>query len=285
MITGQPMRQDESRDKNILVFGAGRSGTTWLAQTIAAAGLELVFEPMNSQMVPECRDWKPHPLLFRKGESFPWKDTFTELLEGRIRSDWTIRDNPGAERKVVKLIRANLMIEWILETYDVHPVFIIRNPLAVVASMKKEGWEISPKWINKLLSAPRLRDPFFSTLPGVVEMAGRELGAIEAKAIFWCILNTVPQQLGLFERMHMVLYEALCRDPEGIFIDLAGKTAIPVTPPVLDQLRRPSFMAGSFDAQTGYDPTSAWRNTLTPAEVKAVERIVRQFRLDEFMAS
>jgi hypothetical protein len=177
------------------------------------------------------------------------------------------------------------MIEWILETYDVHPVFIVRNPLAVVASMKERGWVVSPKRIGMLLREPRLKEPFSSRLPGVAELAEHELGDIEAKTVFWCILNTVPRQLGLFERLHMVMYEELCRDPEGVVHELGAKVGIPVTPPVLDQLRRPSFMAGSFDAQTGYDPTSAWRNTLTPAEVKAVERIVRQFRLDEFMAS
>ena len=271
--------------KNILIFGAGRSGTTWLAQTIAAAGLELIFEPLNPQEVPECRDWKPLPVYLRKGDAPTWQRTFADLIEGRVRSDWTIRDNPGAERKVVKLIRANLMIEWILETYDIHPVFLVRNPLAVVASMKKQGWEISPKWIGMLLTEPRLREPFFSRLPGVAELGTRELGDIEAKTVFWCILNTVPRQLGLFERMHVVVYEELCRDPEGVINDLAGKVGIPVTPAVLDQLRRPSFMGGGFDVRADYDPTSAWHSALSADERAAVEGIVRRFQLDDLMAS
>ncbi len=31
-------------------------------QGLAAAGLELIFEPLNPQMVPECCEWKPLPL-------------------------------------------------------------------------------------------------------------------------------------------------------------------------------------------------------------------------------
>jgi LPS sulfotransferase NodH len=57
-----PMRREDPSRKNVLVFGAGRSGTTWLAQILAAAGLELIFEPLNPQMVPECCEWKPLPL-------------------------------------------------------------------------------------------------------------------------------------------------------------------------------------------------------------------------------
>jgi hypothetical protein len=50
------------RKLDVFVFGVGRSGKTWLAETIAAAGLELVFEPLNDVEVPECCDWRPLPL-------------------------------------------------------------------------------------------------------------------------------------------------------------------------------------------------------------------------------
>ena len=268
---------------NIVVFGAGRSGTTWLAQIIAAAGLELVFEPLWKKEVPEVENWKPFPLFFRRGDAFPWHETFSRIMSGEVRNEWIIRQNPGAERKVIKFIRANLMIDWILDNYTIHPVFIIRSPLSVVASMKEQEWYVPEKWVRSLLRAPRLAEPFFANLPGVDELAKKELSEVEAKTVFWCIQNVVPKQLGCFTRVHMVLYEELCKDPEGVMGDLAPKIDLPMTDEVCAQLHRRSFMAGKRDGEAGYDPITAWKTVLDAAETVAVEDIVDRFQLTEYL--
>ena len=273
----------DQHEKNVVVFGAGRSGTTWLAQIIAAAGLELIFEPLMSEEVPEVEGWKPHPLFYRKGDHFPWHETFSEIMNGEVRNEWIVRQNPGARRKVIKFIRANLMIEWIREHYPIHPVFIIRNPLSVVVSMKEQGWCVSGNWVRSLIREPRFAESFFSNLPGVFDLADRELTEVEANAAFWCILNSIPQQLGCFDRLHMVVYEELCEDPEGVFGRLAPKIQVPVTDEVHAQLRRRSFMAGKRDGEEAYDPTTAWKRVLSSAEADAVEDIVHRFRLDEYL--
>ena len=270
-------------EKNVVVFGAGRSGTTWLAQIIAAAGLELIFEPLWGKEVPEVEDWKPFPLFYKKGESFPWHETFSEIMSGELRTEWIVRQNAGAQRKVVKFIRANLMIDWILEHYPVHPVFIIRNPLSVVASMKEQEWYVPEDWVGSLLRGPRLAEPFFTNLPGVSDLAERELTEVEAKTVFWCIQNLVPQQLGCFDRLHMLVFEELCEDPEAVVGRLAQKIHIQITDEVRDQMRQRSFMAGKRDGEAGYDPTTAWRSVLSDAEADAIEDIVHRFRLTEFL--
>jgi len=273
----------DQHEKNVVVFGAGRSGTTWLAQIIAAAGLELIFEPLMSEEVPEVEGWKPHPLFYRKGDHFPWQETFSEIMNGSLRNEWTIRQNSGAPRKVVKFIRANLMIDWILEHYLIHPLFIIRNPLSVVASMQEQEWFVPEKWVRSLIRDPRFAEPFFSNLPGVSDLADRELTEVEAKAVFWGILNSIPKQLGSFDRLHLVVYEELCEDPEGVFGRLAPKIQLPVTDEVHAQLRRRSFMAGKRDGEEAYDPTTSWKSVLSSAEADAVEDIVHRFRLDEYL--
>jgi len=280
---GLPINTGSAEDTTVAVFGAGRSGTTWLAQIIAAAGLELIFEPLWSKEVPEVEDWKPWPLFFRKGDSFPWHGTFSAIMAGEVRNEWIVRQNPGAQRRVIKFIRANLMIDWILENYLIHPVFIIRNPLSAVASMQEQEWYVPEYWIESLLRAPRFVEPFFCNLPGVVDLAQRELTDVEAKAVFWCIQNAIPQQLGCFDRMHMVVYEELCEDPEEVIGSLASKICVPVTDEVRDQLHRRSFMAGKRDGEPGYDPITAWKGVLTEVEADAVEDIVHRFGLAEFL--
>jgi hypothetical protein len=83
--------------------------------------------------------------------------------------------------------------------------------------------------------------------------------------------------------MHMVVYEELCEDPEGVIEGLASKICFPVTDEVRDQLHRRSFMAGKRDGEPGYDPITAWKDVLTEAEADAVEDIVHRFRLAEFL--
>jgi len=267
---------------DVVVFGFGRSGTTWLAQIIAAAGLELIFEPLKPDQVPLCAGWKPLPLFYRASDDFPWEEDFTRIMNGEIRNEWTIRQNPGARRRVFKFIRANLMAEWILHRYPVRGVFIVRNPLAVVASMIREGWSLPPGWVRGLLKAPRFRDPFFQSLPGVLELSERELSETEARAAFWGIHNLIPRSIGLWSSIPLVIYEEMCRNPEETIRTLAPRLGIPVTDEVLDQCHRRSFMSGTRTGK-GHDPTTAWRRELSPEQVREVVGVVERFGLGEFL--
>jgi len=269
--------------KDIVVFGAGRSGTTWLAQIIAGAGLELVFEPLNPGEVAVARRMKPVPLFCRKNETFEWERLFTRMMNGEVRNSWTIRSNPGADRRVIKFIRANLLIEWILEHFDVHPVFITRNPLSVVASIKEQEWVINASWVQNVLSAPRLYDPFFSQIPQVAEWTSRDLSGAEVRALYWCIHNHVPRSMKVFGRLHAVRYEELCKDPEAVIGRLAPKIGIEVDAKVRSAFARPSFMRGKRQGTRGYDPMNAWKDVLTSADVEAVTRIVEAFGLERFI--
>jgi len=270
-------------EKNIVVFGAGRSGTTWLAQIIASAGLELIFEPLNASEVAEAKVINRHPLFCRKHEAFEWQEIISRMMRGEVRNSWTIRDNEGAERKVVKFIRANLLAEWIIKNYDVHPVFIIRNPLAVVASIIEQGWEISAEWVKSVLRSPRLNGPFFSAIPEVSNWVSRDLSEAEVRALYWCIHNYVPQQMGLFRKLHFVRYEELAENPEDVFGRLAPKIGIEMTEAVRAAFSRPSFMHGKRHSTTGYDPKTAWRDTLTSADAEAVKAIIGAFGMTAYI--
>ncbi len=270
-------------NKNIVVFGAGRSGTTWLSQIIASAGLEFVFEPLNPGEVPEAKVLKPLPLYCRKHDAFEWEELFTRMINGEVRNSWTIRLNPGAERKVIKFIRANLLIEWILHNFDVHPVFIIRNPLAVVASIKEQGWELEAGWVQDVLTSPRLKQPFFSRIPEVSEWVSRDLTDAEVKALYWCIHNYVPRRLGCFSKLHLVRYEELCQDPDKVFGTLAPKIGIEMTESIRSAFTKPSLMRGKRQGSKGYDPRRAWRDVLSPEDVEAVKRIVGAFGLERYI--
>lgn len=270
-------------ERNVVIFGFGRSGTTWLAEIVAAAGLELLFEPLNRDRVPLCSSWKPLPLYHRDRDAFPWEADFARIMAGAVRNDWIVRRNAGAPRKVIKFIRANLMAEWILANYPVNGVFIIRNPLAVVASMKKEGWSLPPAWIRNLLNDRRFKGDFLDPLPGVRELRHRELSLVEAQSAFWCLHNLIPREIGHWGKIPLVVYEEMCRDPERVVRELAPRLGFELSPTVLAQCHRPSFMAGKRPESSEYGPTTAWKHLLACEAVDEIIDVVERFGMTEFL--
>lgn len=268
-------------DLPIVVFGAGRSGTTWLAEILAAAGSELIFEPLNEQEVPEAAEFrKTVRFLDATDTTGRWDPLFGEILAGRIRNGWTLRAGTGGNRKLVKLIRANLVIDWMLSRFDFLPVFILRSPLSVVDSLRTEGWNIPQSWVLWMASEQRLADRF---LPPLDDLLRRRMEPVEIYALYWCIQNAVPLKQGLLNRIPLVRFEELHRDPEGVIGRLAPSLGIEITPAVRRACHRWSLMKGRRAEQAGYDPAMAWRESLSPGQIAEIRRIVERFGLEKFL--
>ncbi len=263
----------------VVVFGSGRSGTTWLAQTIAAAGLELVFEPLNGKEVPEASGFGPQPLFAAVGDEPPCTGLVADAFAGRLRTEWTIRANAGAPRRVVKFIRASLLAAWMTDRFDIAPVFVVRNPLSVVASRRVKGWEISAPFARSILRRTDLA-PF---LGSAAELVDGRLSAVQATAILWGVQTVVPKVQGLWSSVPLVRYEHMCRDPHGVLDDLLPRLGLRVDRRVLRQVREPSWMTGPEAAVPGYDPCTAWRDVLSPSEADEITEVARLFGLEEFV--
>ena len=140
-------------DSNIVIFGSGRSGTTWIAEVLnQIEGSTLLNEPLknsNSKRIQKLG-------LTGWGQYIPENDTewkeahrfFTQLFSGQVYNPNHIhpknsyRAIPKTTWWIHKFIRANLLMPWILNNFVIRPpLFIIRNPYAVVNSqLKHVGW-------------------------------------------------------------------------------------------------------------------------------------------------
>ena len=120
----------------IVVLGAGRSGTTWLAEILAASGLELIFEPLNERQVPEATEFRRTVRFLDATDTTDrWNQLFQKILAGEIRNTWTLRAGTRGDRKLVKFIRANFILEWMLSRFDFLPIFIIPNGVFVNSTL------------------------------------------------------------------------------------------------------------------------------------------------------
>lgn len=283
MVETDSLRREpgSSEDRPIVVFGTGRSGTTWLAEIIAGAGCRFVFEPMHPVRVPDAGGF-PFPHYLLPGDDSPWAMFLARVVAGDVMNEFTLRENPDVIRPVVKLIRANLMMEWLMDRFDFHPVFMVRNPLAVVGSMKEQEWNVSADYVRHAMREVSARD---GTYEGFDDLFEQPLNPIEAYAAYWANQTYVLKARGLLDRVHSVRFEELVRKPDQVITPLFQSIGLTVTEEVRRRFGTLSHQRGKQSWQPGYDPIRAWKRSLAPMEIDQVCRIVRRFDLEEYLST
>ncbi len=213
------------RETPILVAGSGRSGTTWIGDTLAtAADASPIFEPLH----PQGPEWPTLPPLVRS-ESLrlpgvylratdrhpAWGDFWAKVFTGTLTNAWTrqdwrripevIRLTPflnrwvfrgvglisrramrSRSRTLVKEIHGNLQLPWITRNLEVRVVYIIRHPCAVVSSRLRLKW---PDTLEGILRQPMLMEDWLNPFTDLIEGASTP---VERMAVLWCVENLIP---------------------------------------------------------------------------------------------
>lgn len=135
------MRNYDTAD-TILLTGSPRSGTTWLGVILSISkGYAMITEPFHLS-TPGLREagfsWRTYV-----DPNSPWpsgKRVVGAILSGKNLNPGMLRDNSLmqlllSKRLVIKSVRANRLLPWIDQHYQLRGiVLIIRHPCAVVAS-------------------------------------------------------------------------------------------------------------------------------------------------------
>ena len=270
--------------KTILVAGWARSGTTWLAEALSAIPRSaILFEPFHPERVPEAAsaDFATAGIL-APGEGTPAQKLFMQrVLEGRVLNWWTCSSNPLARAVrpdvwIVKEIRANYLLEWILGTFPVHrAVLIVRHPCATVASRMSQGWSPGHADTKVKQFAALRRYPHLQALC-------RDLSdPVEVLAARWCIMNYVP--LILRPRpFHVLAYESVATRGVEALGPLFADWGLDVPSTLEASLRRASSTtkAGSMQGIVHSQPIDQWKRKLTPDQIARILKVVRRFGMD-----
>lgn len=223
----------------VFIAGSGRSGTTWLSELINHDNrFRFIFEPFHPGKVGLCEGFLSKQYLTadfgttvasrfdanRKNSdsrfatrdsperSDPHLDTAGKILSGRARSRWADRFNRKfiARRRLVKDIRANLLLGWMKLHFPEMPmVLILRHPCAVADSRLRLGWRDN---LDEVMSQEKLVEDYLKPFEADI-LAAKD--PFERSVFLWCIENYVPlRQLG-DGGIHIVFYERLLSDPEG----------------------------------------------------------------------
>jgi hypothetical protein len=274
--------------KPIVIFGVARSGTTWLSQIISATGYELNFEPIGSMNFAKDYEVKYEPIppfyYLEKGDKNTYKPYVDMIMSAEIKDKFVLRPNQqkyiGSNKKVIKLIRANLMIPWMQENYDFYGILIIRSPHATINSQIKYHMNEGVKNIENFYSKKVLNN----FTPKQKNIMKKVRNRKDILAVNWCIQNYIPLRKADRNNFIVLKYEELVAEPKKVIKDLSKFAHFPYNNKVKNAIKRKSFTTRKETEQIkNYDPTKAWKENFTQEEIDSIVEIVKAFNLEEYL--
>jgi hypothetical protein len=265
----------------VLVAGAPRSGTTWIAELLSsAAPTRLMFEPFNPDLVKAFAAFNHFQYMCPEKSSPELYRFSARVFRGDIRNAWIDRqiDTLRPSRRVVKDVRTNLMLGWLHHQFPEVPIIlIVRHPCAVVASRLKLGWATDED-IERLVSQSDLLEDY---LESKMEVIASAQSAAEKHAVIWCVFNLVPlrQLAGLPQ--NVFFYEALKSDPAIELPRLFEAAGLPYSNSALAAATRASMTSRQSEAPLVDEQIPRWRSELSAPQIAGIQRIVDAFGLSD----
>lgn len=271
---------DTDTTKSILVAGSARSGTTWLGDFIAAQiPCRIMFEPFNPDLVREYRDFYYFQYMRPERQNNELYAFSRKVFTGEIRNRWIDHQNEQLRPhyRLIKEIRANLMLKWLHGNFTEVPIiFLLRHPCAVVLSRMELGWGTDSD-IQPLLSQPDLVQDYLGDHLEFIKAAKTEE---EKHAIIWSITNLVPLKQFNAGGIKLMYYEYLCTQPDvelPSLLSFIGQSDILTSRNVIN---RPSQTTrASSPVVLGNDKLSNWKKKLSVSQIDNVLRVVERFGL------
>jgi hypothetical protein len=311
----------EQSSKIQVVAGSGRSGTTWVLDVLAEANtLRPVFEPLypganpiaekyHSRYLDPSQD-EPHlqnylTRVFERRETNSFSDyrispTKLRLDRKKFGSPRAFRDYISTLRKfhrrrikygpalrrdkaIVKFIRANWMLPWILNHFEATAVLIVRHPAAVADSQLRfiEHWDPDAR-LGRILESEHIRDSYRQQLDRI---DSKSLSTFGRLVTIWCIENAIPVKMSQSLGYATVFYEDLKNDYPRAWrrlTDALGLTEIPEESSILRPSQQSSLRWQQRDGIGGQLDPAAWRRRLGATEKFEFEYILGLFEIDYY---
>lgn len=266
--------------RTAFLAGTARSGTTWLAEALAwQQPCRVMFEPFNPRKVRAYARYQYFQYMRPDAPDDALRAYCHSVFTGAIRHPWIDRevDVLRPRFRLVKEIRANLMLGWIRRQFPEIPMLLLlRHPCAVVASRLGLAWATDTD-IASFRQQPALVADHLTRRMQLIDAAQSDE---EKHAVIWCVSNLVPlTQLGA-AGLTILHYERLCTRPQEELGRAAAELGLPRPSPTGDVVGSPSMTTRRGSAVVaGDDPLSAWTRILSPRQVRRVLDVVDAFGL------
>jgi hypothetical protein len=260
---------------SVFLAGSGRSGTTWLSEIINhRRGYRYVFEPFNPREVTPFGHFRTKQYLRPDDRREEFLGPARLALTGRLRDPWTDRFNGRivARRRLIKDIRANLLLGWMRAHFPGMPIILLlRHPCAVVASRLDLGWKDN---LSETMEQKELVEDYLLPMETEIRAARDDF---ERHLFLWCIDNYVPlKQLGP-QNVHLAFYENLLARPRAELKSLFSFLDEDLDDRLYRRLGRPSPLSRRNGARPSLE---GWRTRVSARRLGRTIEILGLFGLD-----
>jgi hypothetical protein len=262
---------------SVFLAGSGRAGTSWVSDIINYRGeYRYVFEPFHPGKVDVCKNFRSKQYLRPDDRREEYLEPARKVLSGALRSRWTDRFHRRfvAKRRLIKDIRANLLLGWMRANFPGMPIILLlRHPCAVVASRLALGWKDN---LSETMGQEELVEDFLR--PMEPEIRGAR-DAFERHLFLWCIENYVPLRQFAPGEIHLAFYENFLARPEDEIRRLFSFLGRDFDERVCQTLNRPSPLSRKGDGR-GVPSVDSWRRHVTGARLERTVEVLGLFGLD-----
>jgi hypothetical protein len=276
-------------DRAVLVVSSGRSGSTWMAETLNWDNRwRVIFEPFDGVVIPSTAGiaYRFLPPDDPAPEAYRIVDT---VLAGRLRNWWADNQNRKriATRRLVKEIRITNLVPWLARRFPEVPiVYLIRHPLAVADSrmqLDPDHAERSFKWwaVEPFEKHRELWEGPLLPYADLIKTLRDSDDWMERFVLRWCMENLVPISCYDQHRALVVFYEDVVTDPEPQLRRILARLGLRFDPRILEGLHVPSAHSNQNRAapRDPVDRISAWSEGLDPSRRRHLLDIVSAFGL------
>ena len=282
------IKRTYSPSDNHLIFANPRGGSTWLMEIIQSITNEpVIWEPLDRrnrdkafvelnfgglQYIPEEEKWPEA------------KDIFDRLFSGQIMNHNTFRYSTikqllQSDSLLIKFCRGNALLPWLVSnfTFKDKPIFMIRHPLAVVASQMRHGaWDY--KFNGFKVPESPYNEIYAEHEPFLTSLTTKE----ELLVSMWCIANkgTLDHERNNKDWL-TVNYEEFVVNPEKTVERILESWGVSY------HLEKISFTKNSVTTRVDSSAEvkgrlSQWQQNLDKAQIGRMMGVMEYFEIEQY---
>ena len=196
-------------------------------------------------------------------------------------------------RPITKFIRANLMLDWLVENFNPRIIFLVRHPGAVAASQiaasnLKGGtvWDFYGPHIQRVLfqykNDEQLRKDY---LGKYYKIFSEKLSPVAGYTLIWCIENILPIYNLQRKNNYVFFYEDIVKNP-GREFDLMVKILGLEKNPDKSHFLRPSQQASLEMRNNSIAELQLirWMKSFSQQQLEEIEKILKFFNVTIYNA-
>lgn len=272
----------------IIVVGSPRSGTTWIMELLnCLPQYTTIFEPFHPIRFPQVKElissMRPYKAADSDVDSL--HDYLYNVFKGNVtslRPRYRITINNMlkriiAKKLIIKFVRANRLVPWIVNNYDLRAVvFITRHPCSTISSQIRTGYtgydveRFAPS-IDQVVNDASILG-FESS---IIEKLGEITSEAEILAAVWAMDQIIPMRENNV-KMFKLSYEDLVFYPEQIIKQLLQfLNEMDRYDNIITKVGTPSMTSKDKSSVTVKKVT--WKDELNAVQIENIYRVLSWF--------